>query len=308
MTAFTVDTLQPTISNSASSPLFPPGAAITWTTNEASTSRVEYGANTSYGLFTTLDSSLVTSHTVNITGLAQGTTYHYRVLSVDAAGNSITGDDNIFTTSNGGGGGVGSNYEKKETKEEEKYIKNEQKTEEKEQKEAAKEEKKAEKAEEKKDKKNTKAEILSKEPLYEPFATRERTLSIALKLSGIEVTGLYICQNRFTDTPTPYSCEVAEKAQFAGLISQERTTFRPTRSVTRVEAYAIFMKSICVAPETNENNWQNLIIKKAIELGFTTRTIDNFRPNRPISNSEMFALAQKIGEWKKNNPNSCQNK
>ncbi len=142
----------------------------------------------------------------------------------------------------------------------------------------------------------------------EPFDTRENTLNIVLKFSGVEVNGMYICRNKFTDTPTPYSCEIAEKAQTAGIISKERETFEPERPVTRIEAYAIFMKSICVAPETNENNWQKLIIKKAIELGLTTRTIENFRPNRPISTSEMFALAQKIGQWKANNPNSCQNK
>lgn len=105
VTAFTVDTMTPTISNITSSPLFPPGSAITWTTNEATTSRVEYGLTDSYGSFTTLDSSLVTSHTVNITGLGATTTYHYRVISADAAGNSIVGSDNIFVTANGGGGG-----------------------------------------------------------------------------------------------------------------------------------------------------------------------------------------------------------
>ncbi len=239
-----------------------------------------------------------------------GTEITLSYTQTDAANNTSSAETRVIRyalpSGNGGGGGAVINEEKKAEKAEEKEQK-EQAKEEKKDKKTTKAEKEQAK-EEKKDKKTTKAEILSEIPLYEPFATRERTLSIALKLSGIEVTGMYICQNKFTDTPTPYSCEVAEKSQAAGLISQERTTFRPTRSVTRVEAYAIFMKSICVAPETNENNWQKLIIKKAIELGLTTRTIENFRPNRPISTSEMFALAQKIGQWKTNNPNSCQNK
>jgi hypothetical protein len=52
---------------------------------------------------------LVTSHTRTLSGLSAGTTYHYRVRSVDGAGNSATSGDATFTTSSappsGGGGG-----------------------------------------------------------------------------------------------------------------------------------------------------------------------------------------------------------
>jgi hypothetical protein len=41
-----IDTTAPVITAINSSILFPPGAAITWTTNEASSSRVEYGLTT----------------------------------------------------------------------------------------------------------------------------------------------------------------------------------------------------------------------------------------------------------------------
>lgn len=74
------------------------GAVITWSTNEPATSQVEYGTTTTYGLSTTLDSTLVTSHRVALTGLAASTTYHYRVKSTDAAGNTAVSDDNTFTT------------------------------------------------------------------------------------------------------------------------------------------------------------------------------------------------------------------
>jgi hypothetical protein len=42
-TAVTIDTTGPVITAINSSILFPPGASITWTTNEAATSHVEYG-------------------------------------------------------------------------------------------------------------------------------------------------------------------------------------------------------------------------------------------------------------------------
>jgi hypothetical protein len=48
---------------------------------------------------TTLNSTLVTSHSVTLSGLTGGTTYQYHVMSTDAAGNTATSTpDNTFTT------------------------------------------------------------------------------------------------------------------------------------------------------------------------------------------------------------------
>ncbi|MCA9739900.1 DUF5060 domain-containing protein, partial [candidate division KSB1 bacterium] len=73
-------------------------AVIVWRTDEASDSQVEYGLDTTYGQQTALDGSLVTSHSQELTGLAANTTYHYRVLSKDAAGNLALSADQSFTT------------------------------------------------------------------------------------------------------------------------------------------------------------------------------------------------------------------
>ncbi|MGZ6249219.1 MAG: hypothetical protein ACXWMC_06365 [Syntrophales bacterium] len=56
------DTIPPTISSVSASSITQNSATITWTTNEASDSQVEYGLTTSYGSSTTLDTSMVTSH------------------------------------------------------------------------------------------------------------------------------------------------------------------------------------------------------------------------------------------------------
>ena len=66
---YTIDTLATVISAVSSTALYPPGAAITWTTSEAATSQVEYGTTISYGSTTTVDATFVTNHTVNISGL-----------------------------------------------------------------------------------------------------------------------------------------------------------------------------------------------------------------------------------------------
>jgi len=94
-----VDTTAPTISSVSSSSVTTSGATITWTTNESSTSQVEYGTSASYGSSTTTDTTQVTSHSVSLSGLSASTTYHYRVKSQDAAGNLATSGDYTFTTS-----------------------------------------------------------------------------------------------------------------------------------------------------------------------------------------------------------------
>ena len=93
------DTTPPVISAVASSGVSPTGATITWNTNEASDSQVDYGTTTAYGSSTTLDTSMVTSHSQALSGLSGSTTYHYRVKSKDAAGNLATSGDFTFTTS-----------------------------------------------------------------------------------------------------------------------------------------------------------------------------------------------------------------
>jgi hypothetical protein len=92
------DTTAPLISNVAASNITKISAIITWTIDEPATSQVEYGLTTAYGTTTTLDSTLVTSHSVTLSGLSADTTYHYRVKSRGAAGNEAVSEDNAFTT------------------------------------------------------------------------------------------------------------------------------------------------------------------------------------------------------------------
>ncbi|HJQ69212.1 MAG TPA: fibronectin type III domain-containing protein, partial [Blastocatellia bacterium] len=63
------DATPPSISNVASSNVTASGATITWGTNEASDTLVEYGQTTSYGGASPLNTSMVTTHSVTLTGL-----------------------------------------------------------------------------------------------------------------------------------------------------------------------------------------------------------------------------------------------
>lgn len=81
------DTAPPVITNVSVAYPTKTSARITWTTNEPSDSQVEYGTTTSYGSLSPLDAARVTQHSVTLTGLRNGGTYQFRVLSRDASGN-----------------------------------------------------------------------------------------------------------------------------------------------------------------------------------------------------------------------------
>jgi len=94
----TVDNTPPLISTVSASSISSAGAIITWATNVASDSQVDYGLTTAYGSSTPLNSSLLTAHAVTLTGLLATTTYHYRVKSRDTAGNLANSADFTLMT------------------------------------------------------------------------------------------------------------------------------------------------------------------------------------------------------------------
>ncbi len=87
----------PTISNVQSSGVTASTATITWTTDAAANSTVNYGTTASYGSQQT-NSSQVTSHSISLSGLTPLTTYHYQCISANVYG-SDTSTDHTFTTS-----------------------------------------------------------------------------------------------------------------------------------------------------------------------------------------------------------------
>lgn len=86
------------VTNVTASGITDTAAAITWTTNVGSSSQVEYGTSTAYGSMTSLDATPVTSHSVAISGLTAGNTYHFRVHSRPSSGSDIASGDFTFAT------------------------------------------------------------------------------------------------------------------------------------------------------------------------------------------------------------------
>jgi len=75
-------------------------ATITWTTSRSSDSKVSYGTKSDdYGDVEPSNSSQVSSHSIQLTGLNPGTTYYYKAKWTDEDGNTGTSSEKSFTTS-----------------------------------------------------------------------------------------------------------------------------------------------------------------------------------------------------------------
>lgn len=73
-------------------------AVIGWATTVPATSRVEYGLTDEYGQETAEDTLAVVEHSVLLTGLLNGESYHFRVHSRDAYGSQVSSPDSTFAT------------------------------------------------------------------------------------------------------------------------------------------------------------------------------------------------------------------
>ena len=73
-------------------------AILTWRTDSAATTQVEYGLTSSYGNFTPLDATSVQTHIVTVSGLTPGGTYFFRAIS--QAGNEEYVSGCQFSTTN----------------------------------------------------------------------------------------------------------------------------------------------------------------------------------------------------------------
>jgi phosphodiesterase/alkaline phosphatase D-like protein len=96
-------TAGPTVSNITGS-----SATIEWSLNSVGTGQVQYGTTTAYGQVSILELSYkFSSHRQTISGLAPGTTYHYRVISANTSAVQVVSSDATFTTGSGTSGDTG---------------------------------------------------------------------------------------------------------------------------------------------------------------------------------------------------------
>lgn len=92
------DTTGPTFTSIQAVSVLPTDLTIAWTMDELATSYVEYGTSSNYGSKTPESGASSLEGTAVITNLTAGTTYHYRVVAKDAAGNISYSADHTAQT------------------------------------------------------------------------------------------------------------------------------------------------------------------------------------------------------------------
>ncbi len=97
------DDTGPVISSISSGTPTTTSATITWITNEKADSQVDYGTTVAYGLSSPLYKASYYNHSITISGLDSGQTYHYRVRSQDDSEERTYSGDQSFTTDTSGG-------------------------------------------------------------------------------------------------------------------------------------------------------------------------------------------------------------
>lgn len=72
-------------------------ATVTWTTNVAATTKLEYGLTTAYGIAIYENLTMTTAHVVTLAGLDAAKTYYYRVTSVSGDNSTATATGSFKT-------------------------------------------------------------------------------------------------------------------------------------------------------------------------------------------------------------------
>ena len=93
----------PEITSVAATDITPTTVNVTWTLSQPMTGQVEYGTTKSYGQMSVKETSFnYSTHIQSLSGLAPGTTYHFRVRSTNKVGvESVSGDFTFITTTVG---------------------------------------------------------------------------------------------------------------------------------------------------------------------------------------------------------------
>jgi len=142
----------------------------------------------------------------------------------------------------------------------------------------------------------TEAESKKKEKRISRF----ETLKIGVNMLHLQRSSRVDYDDVYTDiTLTRENVDMVETIQTGldhNLISPTYGPFEPKKNISRIEAYALLMRSVCMEPEKTESPARS-IHQKAYQEGITTKSWARFRPDTMITRSEVFILASQLADW-----------
>mgnify|MGYP000670751674 CR=1 FL=1 len=78
----------------------------------------------------------------------------------------------------------------------------------------------------------------------------------------------------------------------------DQKLFEPEKPITRIEAYTLLMKGVCLVDKpVPDESWTQTIHKNAKEAGLTDVPFSSFRPSSSILKKEVFTIASQLTVW-----------
>lgn len=126
--------------------------------------------------------------------------------------------------------------------------------------------------------------------------TRADVLGIAVNMLRVPEVEVPAYTGTFTDITEPMQ-PMVQIGLDRGLITSTRL-FEPQRLVTRLEAYTLLMKGVCLNPVPVEGqNWTQAVHQAAYKAGVTNKTLSRFKPSATITKKEAFIIASQLADW-----------
>lgn len=141
--------------------------------------------------------------------------------------------------------------------------------------------------------------------------TRADVLNIAVSMLRVPTTAGDTYSGEFEDV-TDAMKPMMQVALDKGLLVNTRL-FEPSKPVTRIEAYTLLMKGVCLMPTpTAGQNWTQAVHDTAYKAGITNKTLSRFKPSSTVTKKEVFIIAAQLADWADRTggcqPQSCSNK
>jgi YVTN family beta-propeller protein len=142
--------------------------------------------------------------------------------------------------------------------------------------------------------------FISWEVKYSKYISRAEVLEIGVNMLRKEKTPAKEYASTYTDivlsAGNEHLVSVIQTWLENWFIFPNTGLFRPQKNISRIEAYALLMRGVCLDP-AEWTDKKKTIYDAAFEAKITTKKWNRFRPNKPVTRNEVFLLASQLADW-----------
>ncbi len=130
--------------------------------------------------------------------------------------------------------------------------------------------------------------------------SRIEVLNIAVNMLHGPKSSATEYDNTYTDITLQRNSQetvwVIQTGLVNNLIYPNNGAFEPTKQISRIEAYALLMRGVCMQPD-DSTDVARAIHQKALQNAITTKQWARFRPYSSITRNEVYIVASQLADW-----------